>query len=171
MTTPVRNRPRVKAIAAVVSDAAVLDAAVAQRVTIRPSSATIMLCPIVGFADGNAILDASAYQESAALIANVSTVPLTVDDIGRVACVSYLDAAREQSLVLGLVASQDTSATNAASAVPESVSIKSSREIMLKCGDAMIHLTADGLVRIRGTHVVSHAQGTNRLRGGNVQIN
>lgn len=44
-------------------------------------------------------------------------------------------------------------------------------EIVLRCGKASIHLLSDGSVRIRGTNVLSRASATNRIRGGNVQIN
>jgi hypothetical protein len=45
------------------------------------------------------------------------------------------------------------------------------QEIVLRCGRASIQLTSDGSVRIRGTNVLSRAAATNRIRGGNVQIN
>ena len=44
-------------------------------------------------------------------------------------------------------------------------------QITLKCGKASINLKADGTVAIRGTNVASRASNTNRIRGGNVQIN
>ena len=46
-----------------------------------------------------------------------------------------------------------------------------SRELVLRCGKASVTLTSDGAVRIRGTDVLSRASATNRIRGGNVQIN
>jgi hypothetical protein len=45
------------------------------------------------------------------------------------------------------------------------------REIVLRCGKASLTLTADGKVLLKGAYVVSHATGTNRIRGGSVQIN
>jgi hypothetical protein len=45
------------------------------------------------------------------------------------------------------------------------------KEIVLRCGKASIQLLSDGSVRIRGTNVLSRASATNRIRGGNVQIN
>jgi hypothetical protein len=45
------------------------------------------------------------------------------------------------------------------------------REVVLRCGKASIQLVSDGTVRIRGTNVLSRASATNRIRGGNVQIN
>ncbi len=49
--------------------------------------------------------------------------------------------------------------------------ISDDTQITLKCGKASIRLSADGTVAIRGTNVASRASQTNRIRGGNVQIN
>lgn len=51
------------------------------------------------------------------------------------------------------------------------VLIEGREEIVLRCGEASVTLHADGKVDIRGTRVTSTARGTNRLRGGSVQIN
>jgi len=45
------------------------------------------------------------------------------------------------------------------------------KEVVLRCGKASIQLLSDGSVRIRGAEVLTRASGTNRIRGGNVQIN
>jgi hypothetical protein len=45
------------------------------------------------------------------------------------------------------------------------------REIVLRCGDASITLTRTGKVLIRGTYVLNHSFGLNRIKGGSVQIN
>jgi hypothetical protein len=44
-------------------------------------------------------------------------------------------------------------------------------EIVLQCGSASITLRRNGRVVIRGAYVESHSQGTNRIKGGQVQIN
>lgn len=51
------------------------------------------------------------------------------------------------------------------------ITLEAQEEILLKCGKASIQLLADGSIRIRGTEVLNRASGTNRIRGGNVQIN
>jgi len=55
--------------------------------------------------------------------------------------------------------------------IPEKVEICASEQIVLKCGKATLRLQGDGSAVIRGEKVVSRASGTNRIRGGNVQIN
>jgi hypothetical protein len=51
------------------------------------------------------------------------------------------------------------------------VSIEANTELVLKCASATIRIAKDGLVAIRGDRVVNQARGTNRIRGGSVEIN
>ncbi len=45
------------------------------------------------------------------------------------------------------------------------------KEIVLRCGEASITLTRAGKVIIRGEYLLSRSTGTNRIKGGSVQIN
>lgn len=51
------------------------------------------------------------------------------------------------------------------------VVIEGKDEIVLQCGQASITLRRNGKVIIKGTYVESHASGTQRIKGGSVQIN
>ena len=44
-------------------------------------------------------------------------------------------------------------------------------EIVLECGSASVTLRRNGRVVIRGTYVETRSDGTNRIKGGQVQIN
>jgi len=44
-------------------------------------------------------------------------------------------------------------------------------ELVLECGKASITLRRNGRVVVRGTHVETDSQGTNRIKGGQVRIN
>lgn len=55
--------------------------------------------------------------------------------------------------------------------LPRVVRIESSEEIVLECGKSKIMLRADGRITLLGGTLVSEATGTNRIRGGSVQIN
>lgn len=44
-------------------------------------------------------------------------------------------------------------------------------EIVLRCGEASISLKKNGRLEIRGAYVETRAKGTNRIKGGSVQIN
>ena len=49
--------------------------------------------------------------------------------------------------------------------------IEANQSIMISCGKASIALSQDGRVEIRGTSVVQHSTGLNRIRGASVKIN
>lgn len=51
------------------------------------------------------------------------------------------------------------------------VRVTAQEEIVLQCGPASITLRRNGRVVIRGTYVETHSEGTNRIKGGQVQIN
>ncbi|MGH8176803.1 MAG: DUF6484 domain-containing protein [Steroidobacter sp.] len=51
------------------------------------------------------------------------------------------------------------------------VRVTAQDEIVLECGSASITLRRNGRVVIRGAYVETHSEGTNRIKGGQVQIN
>ncbi len=51
------------------------------------------------------------------------------------------------------------------------VALEANTELILRCADATVRIAHDGLVAIRGDRIVTEAQGTNRIRGGSVEIN
>jgi hypothetical protein len=51
------------------------------------------------------------------------------------------------------------------------VRIVAKDEIVLECGQASVTLRSNGRIIIRGTYVETHSEGTNRIKGGQVQIN
>jgi hypothetical protein len=51
------------------------------------------------------------------------------------------------------------------------IHIRAQDEIVLSCGAASVTLRRNGRVIIRGTHVETHSDGTNRIKGAQVRIN
>jgi hypothetical protein len=51
------------------------------------------------------------------------------------------------------------------------VVVEGEQEIVLRCGLASITLQKNGKVVVRGTYLETRASGTNRIKGGSVQIN
>jgi len=51
------------------------------------------------------------------------------------------------------------------------LTFNAAQEIVLRCGAASITLTKAGKVLIRGEYLLSRSTGTNRIKGGSVQIN
>lgn len=109
-----------------------------------------------------------------------SLVPIEAGQIGSEAALVFPEGDANQALVLGILQGPVLPAASRSEQAPQMVSVRADghrvlltadREIVLRCGKASITLTADGNVLIRGTYVLSRASGTNRIRGGNVQIN
>ncbi len=55
--------------------------------------------------------------------------------------------------------------------VPDELLLEARQSLTLRVGDGSITIRADGRILIKGRDLVSHAQRTNRIRGGSVAIN
>ena len=138
---------------------------------------------VSGFArDGEALVDFHGNPKAGPLRAR-SCVQLEPSDIGKDAVIVFDGGNYQQPIVIGLVQpprpDADTPAGGEISSTdPQHVELDGRRvevtakeTITLRCGEASITLCKDGKVVIRGTHVVSHSSGVNRIRGGSVQLN
>ncbi len=104
-----------------------------------------------------------------------SAVPFAFLRAGAKVTLAFVSGDSSKPVLLGLL---HDSPVGDASAFPLQIEMDGERlvftaqkEIVLRCGKASIQLLGDGSVRIRGTEVLNRASGTNRIRGGNVQIN
>lgn len=112
----------------------------------------------------------------------LSTVKVSHKDIGRQVVLAFRDGNLNQPVILGLLCHTEKEPELNASPIAslsgqqivvdgETMRVDAKQRIELRCGKASIVLTADGNVMIRGAYVLTRASGTNRIRGGNVQIN
>ena len=53
----------------------------------------------------------------------------------------------------------------------ERMVVAAKEQLVLKCGKASITLTRAGKILISGSYVLTHSTGTNRLKGGSIQLN
>jgi hypothetical protein len=101
---------------------------------------------------------------------------------GEVAVLGFEDGDLRRPIVLGLVPLPASAAApaNKAPAPREvlfadvdgrRVRIEGQDEIVFQCGKASVTLRRNGKVIIRGTHVETQSDGTNRIKGGQVRIN
>jgi hypothetical protein len=135
---------------------------------------------LVGFArNGEALIDLPDHSEHGYTSAR-SCIRLGVDDIGKEVVVVLGGRDPALPIIVGLIqrvgAKADT--MTVPPAAPQHVEVdgrkielRAQEAITLRCGDASITLTKDGKIVIRGAHVVSHAAGLNRIRGGSIQLN
>jgi Domain of unknown function (DUF6484) len=113
--------------------------------------------------DGRAQVMIPAVSGEELLFAR-SLVQVDANAVGREVAVVMLDG---EPLILGLI----QPLLPQVEADGETLVLEARREMVLKCGRASIHLTADGRVTIRGTQVLSRSDGSNRVQGASVQLN
>lgn len=124
-----------------------------------------------------------------------STVPLSADEAGqavaggREALLLFEGGDPRRPIVVGLLQPQSATPNldlilepapreeaaaeerQVAAVDGKRVVLEGEDEVVLRCGKASITLRRNGKVVIRGTYLVSRADGTNRIKGGSVQIN
>ncbi len=118
-------------------------------------------------------------------VAARSMVPLDAATVGREVALMFEEQDPARPLIIGLM--EPTSPVARASTVhsvalqsdapievtadEKRVVVEAADELVLRCGKASITLTKSGKILIKGAYVSSTASGTNRIRGGAVEIN
>ena len=126
---------------------------------------------LVGFTpSGEPVVDVSGENAARRLQAR-TCVLLRPSDIGHAVVLVFDSADPEHPIVIGLIRSPRREQSTEVNVDGETIVLTGRESIVLCCGDASIRLTRDGTVVIRGRHVVTHASGVNRVRGGSVQLN
>jgi len=139
--------------------------------------AGIVIGRLIGFRESSVPLVVYAGQPGVVAIPARSVVDLHGGHIGRDVVLMFEHGDPNSPIVMGSLRGSD------AWPLPEQpgqveidvdrqrLIISAAHELVLRCGEASITLTREGRVDIRGTYVVSHAKGVNRIKGGSVQIN
>jgi hypothetical protein len=136
----------------------------------HPAVAGTVTGTLVGFHHSGEPLIRVPGQHPACGVRARTCVSLRQSDIGRTVVLAYNAPSQELPIVLGLVMSpQERSAEVEIDS--KTIVLAGHETIVLRCGDASITLNRDGKVVIRGKHIVTHASGVNRIRGGSVQLN
>jgi hypothetical protein len=132
-----------------------------------PTVDGLAICRVVGYQSGSPLL--SFMWSGKKHLCKAIAVAGGGDalEIGSLVCAAFDQNQCDRPLVIGKLVC-DTSKELA----PEiGTTIVDDDQIVIQCGKACIQLKSDGTVSIRGTNVASRASHTNRIRGGNVQIN
>lgn len=126
------------------------------------------LAKIVGFDErGAPLVDIDGKK----VIARATTA-VSREDLGREATVTFLDGDPARPVITGLFV--DPAAPVRRRRVKlkaEELDLEAAAQLTLTCGKASITLHRDGKVVIRGVDVISRASGTNRIRGGTIELN
>lgn len=65
---------------------------------------------------------------------------------------------------------EDRSA-NASGEMPDELVIEARRRITFRCGKSSITLYPNGKIALRGSYILSDAEGVNRIAGGRIELN
>lgn len=140
---------------------------------VKPGSAELRVGRVVGFEGASLRVEVPGYGLVWARVA----VPLTMARVEAAIQVSaevvlgFEAGDLGRPLVLGLVEQGFVREPAVARVDGQRVVIEGKEEVELRCGEATIILRANGKVVIRGAYVETRASGTNRIKGGSVQIN
>lgn len=105
-----------------------------------------------------------------------SVIALREADIGAALVLLFESGDPALPLVMGRVLTEDSPPAPLPGAVEVEadgarVQVSAKDQLVLRCGEASITLTAAGKVSIRGVTVTSHATQANCIQGGSVQLN
>lgn len=77
----------------------------------------------------------------------------------------------QQVLELQNVLAQTAQTTQAQEIAPDELLLNATRKVTIQCGQSSITLHPNGKIVLRGQYILSAAEGTNRMVGGQVEIN
>jgi len=102
-----------------------------------------------------------------------SLCPLDATQIGQALALGFEAGDPRKPIVLGVMLASPAHPPAPLDVVVdgERVVLQAEHEIVLRCGDAAIVLSADGRIQLRGSYITSHASATQRILGGSVNIN
>ena len=138
----------------------------------------VVVGTLVGFTDNGATPIVTYHgQPGAAALPARTTVDLHGPHIGRDAVLMFEEGDPCRPIIVGCIRHPgDRSLPRLPGQVEvdadgERLVVSANQGLVLRCGKASITLSPEGKVVIRGTQVVSHASGLNRIKGGSVQVN
>ena len=132
-------------------------------------TASVIAATLLGFAaDGGIRVLLPGDQVG---VPALSAINLSDDDVGRSVMLAFGLRCGDLPVITGLRGSEPSGLAIRTKVDGDRVVIRASREIELRCGDSSIVLTRTGKVLIRGSFVLTHSRGMNRIRGASVHIN
>lgn len=136
----------------------------------------MVLGVLVGFtSDGCPLVDFPNNPAERRLEAR-HTIELAASDAGRQVTIMFAQSDPVQPVITGIL--QDSKTTEGAlkrdlrvQIDSETFAFTAKQQLILECGKCKITLTRDGRITIRGVEILSRASGTQRIRGGSIQLN
>ena len=103
-------------------------------------------------------------------------VPLDSRAVGHPVVLMFVDGDLDRPIVTGridpgIVMPKKTRRTRTLVLDGRELALEADAALTLRCGKSSITLTREGRIILRGTNLVSHASGVNRIRGGTIELN
>lgn len=126
--------------------------------------------------DGQTPLVLYPGQPGTSAVRAQSVVDVRGEQINRAVVLVFENGNPARPIVMGVLRAGDSQPLDAPGQVQvdadgERMIVTAKEQLVLRCGKASITLTSAGKVIIDGSYVVSRATGTNRVKGGSVQLN
>jgi Domain of unknown function (DUF6484) len=150
-----------------------------------PTAGEVVVGTLAGLNDLGQPLVRHPLEPSGRIVLARTTVPTTPDLVDREVVLTFEAGNIEKPIVLGFLwrteervpseppVPRPSTGRPIAQAIldGDQVVLSAEKEIVLRCGQASLTLTRAGKVLLKGTYVVSHSSGVNRIKGGSVLIN
>lgn len=140
-------------------------------------AAAVTIGELVALADGRVPLVRHPDQDGFSALPARTTVAMASRHVGKSVVLMFEDGDARRPIVLGVL--QDDSGWNTderpaqveVDSDGQHLTVNAKSELVLRCGKARITLNDAGKIVIEGTHIVSRASASHRIKGGSVQIN
>lgn len=100
---------------------------------------------------------------------------LTAQNVGGQVVLAFVNGNPKQPVILNVLLDADSQKSQTAPYTMEidgeQLVISAQKQVVLRCGEASITLTAAGKVLIKGTYVLSRSSGYNKIKGAAIDIN
>jgi len=124
---------------------------------------------ITGFHGGGEPLVDFTMNHTGRPLAARTTIGLEKCHIGCDAAVMFEGCDSRKPIIIGLmhISKQDAETVED----DKTTVISSEKEILIRCGEASIHLRKDGKIIIKGKDILSRARGNHDIKGGMINLN
>lgn len=129
----------------------------------------IVVGRITGFQSGGEPLIDFTMNHTGHPLPARATVSLDTCHIGRDAAVMFEMGDPRKPIIIGLMHNSEKNAE--AVEGDKTTVISSEKEILIRCGEASIHLKKDGKIIIKGRDILSRARGNHDIKGGMINLN
>jgi len=130
----------------------------------------VVIGALLGFGDDGPLVIFPGNPVETALPAR-SLCELSADMIGCEVALLFQDGNPRKPLIIGRIVDPTRAKAPQVIRDGQRVRVTADERLELRCGKATILMEQDGRITIRGSHIISHASGAQRIRGGSINLN